>query len=365
MPPNQANTSNNQNANNNQNALLAQIQALTNSIQILTTKSDNVNSLLGTHEYLAAERKSRNSRTTPYGTRSVGRPRKETVDENEKPNDNEEEEQEDTPAVILDQDMNNAGPSKILEEELTRKTIRKKKSKIALPVLATMAEPYDILEDLAQQKANIIVAQLIQTSSSQRTQLSKGICQATALKPKRKRRVLLGQKLKTTSVWCEAKVGKNIIDLIIDTDASGYVTTHNFIKDMGLKIQCSSNISMSDINRVSKQPLGAIDDLLLNIDGIIIPIEVDITEAKTYSVIIGMDFLNKIKANIDIRKGLLTFEYDDQKGKVLIKFIHGDRGEPIFDDTTSEEDESDEDSESEFEKQYLEKKTFLMWQHDD
>ena len=49
MPPNQANVGNNQNANNNQNALLAQIQALTDSIQTLTTKPDNVNSLLGTH----------------------------------------------------------------------------------------------------------------------------------------------------------------------------------------------------------------------------------------------------------------------------------------------------------------------------
>ena len=149
VPPNQANAGNNQNANNNQNALLAQIQALTDSIQTLTTKPDNVNSLLDTHEYLAAERKSRNSRTTPYGTRPVGRPRKETVTEIEELNDNEEEEQEDTPEVILDQDMNNAGPSKIVEEELIKKIICKKKSKIALPILATMAEPYDILEDLA------------------------------------------------------------------------------------------------------------------------------------------------------------------------------------------------------------------------
>src|SRR5581483_3845394 len=249
VPPNQANVGNNQNANNNQNALLAQIQALTDSIQILTAKPDNVNSLLGTHEYLAAERKSRNSRTTPYGTRPIDRPRKEIVDEIEELNDNEE--QEDTPEVILDQDMNNAGPSKTVEEELAKKIIRKKKSKIALPVLTTMAKPYNILEDLAQQKANITVAQLIQTSPSQRTQLSKGMRRATTLKPKRKRRVLLGQKLKTTSAWCEAKVGKNIIDLIIDTSASECVTTHNFIKDLGLKIQRSSNISMSDINSVS------------------------------------------------------------------------------------------------------------------
>ena len=315
---------------------------------------------------MAADRKSKNSKATPYGTRPVGRPRKESTRENEEQNIIEEEEQDDTLEINNDHEMDNAGPSRTLIEELNKKIIRKKKGKIALPVLATMAEPYDILEDLAHQKANITVAQLIQTSPSQRTQLSKGMRRATALKPKRKRRVMLGQKLKTTSAWCEAKVGKNIIDLIIDTGASGCVATYSFIKDMGLKIQRSSNISMSDINGVSKQPLGAIDDLLLNIDGIVIPTEVDITEAKTYSVIVGMDFLNKIKANIDIRKGLLTFEFNDRKEKVPIKFIHGDRGNPIFEESSSEEDESEEeDSEKEYEEQHLEKKTFLMWQHDD
>ena len=62
----------------------------------------------------------------------------------------------------------------------------------------------------------------------------------------------------------------------------------------------------------------------------------------------------------------MTFEYNEQKGKVLIKFIYGDKGNPIFDNSSSEEDEmeEEEDSESEFEKQYLDKKMFLIWQHD-
>jgi len=177
---------------------------------------------------------------------------------------------------------------------------------------------------------------------------------------------MFGQKLRTTSAWCEAKIGKSFIDLIIDTGASGCVASHNFIKEMGLKIQRKSNISMSDINGVSKQPLGAIDNLPLIIDGIVIPAEIDITEARTYSVIVGMDFLNKIKANIDIRKGLLTFEYDNKKGKVPIKFIHRDKGNPILEETDSEEEETEEEtSDEEYEKQDLEDKTFLMWQRDD
>ena len=45
--------------------------------------------------------------------------------------------------------MNNARLSKILEEELIKKTICKKKSKITLSILTIMTELYDILEDLA------------------------------------------------------------------------------------------------------------------------------------------------------------------------------------------------------------------------
>ena len=58
--------------NNNQTALLAQIQALTNNIQTLITKSDNINLLLDKHKYLAADRKTRNSRDTPYETQPIG-----------------------------------------------------------------------------------------------------------------------------------------------------------------------------------------------------------------------------------------------------------------------------------------------------
>ena len=100
----------------------------------------------------------------------------------------------------------------------------------------------------------------------------------------------------------------------------------------------------------------------MNIDRIIISTKVDITEAKTYLVIVGMNFLNKIKANIDIWKGFITFEYNEQKGKIPIKFIHGDKGNFTFDDSSSEDEiEEEEDSESKFEEQYLDKKIFLMW----
>ena len=156
-----------------QTALLAQIQVLTNTIQSLNPNSNNIsNILLATHDYLASERKTRNSRTTPYENRPVGRTQKESTNKglDEKLFAEEPEEEQEN---ISEQDMEEAGSSNLNNAKIVKKTIHKKKEKAALPVLATIAESYDILEDLAQQKANITVTQLIQTSPAQRTQLSK------------------------------------------------------------------------------------------------------------------------------------------------------------------------------------------------
>jgi len=55
-------------------------------------------------------------------------------------------------------------------------------------------------------------------------------------------------------------------------------------------------------------PLGAIDNFPITVDKITIPADVDVTPAQTYSVIVGMDWLNKIKANLDLKKNIMTFE---------------------------------------------------------
>ena len=127
-------------------------------------------------------------------------------------------------------------------------------------------------------------------------------------KTARKTTGMVGQKIRTTSAWCEAKIGTVPIDLIIDTGASGCVASNDFLKKHGIKIQRKSNITMSDINGESKQPLGAIDNFPVTIAGIVIPADVDITEARTYSVVVGMDWLNKIKAKLDLHSRTMSFD---------------------------------------------------------
>ena len=207
-------------------------------------------------------------------------------------------------------------------------------------------------------KANISFGQLIQTSPEQRLKLSKGL--RRPVKPRRisKRKAMMGQTLRTTSAWCEAKIGTVPIDLILDTGASGCVVSHEFLKKWNIKIQRKSEVAMTDITGTVNHPLGAIDNFPITVDKLTIPADVDVTPAQTYSVIVGMDWLNKIKANLDLKKNIMTFEWNGQKGQANIKFIYGqgyDSPDTDGSDDSSTSDEDSTDDKLEVEEQYLEK----------
>ena len=178
---------------------------------------------------------------------------------------------------------------------------------------------------------------------------------------------MTAQKTRMTSAWCEAKVGNVSIDLIIDTGASGCVASNEFLKRHNIKIQRKSNILMSDINGASRQPLGAIDNFPITVNGITIPADIDITDARTYQIVVGMDWLNKIQAKIDLKTKTMNFEWNGQKGIAKVKFIFS-QGYDTPEDTSDESDDSDDESsdneELEIEEQKLAQQTFLMFQDD-
>ena len=124
---------------------------------------------------------------------------------------------------------------------------------------------------------------------------------------------------------------------------------------------------MSDINGASRQPLGAIDNFPITVNGITIPADIDITDARTYQIVVGMDWLNKIQAKIDLKTKTMNFEWNGQKGLVKVKFIFG-QGYDTPEDTSDESDDSDDESsdneELEVEEQNLAQQSFLMWQDD-
>ena len=181
---------------------------------------------------------------------------------------------------------------------------------------------YSIIKDLKDQKANITFGQLLAIALSVRSELNKG------LRRTKEETSAFNNQLssRTTALCCSAMVNGIPITLIIDSGASGSIISKSFIDDHGITIERPSNVTMTNINGERRVPLGAIDNFPISVGTITAPIKVDVTEAKTYSVIAGNDWLMQVKATIDYASANLTIRDNDKTIHIPCTYVQDNPG---------------------------------------
>jgi hypothetical protein len=106
------------------------------------------------------------------------------------------------------------------------------KAKPIAPITKAI-QPYSIIQDLKDQKANITFGQLLQIAPSIRIELVNG------LRRKREEEISAYNNIstRTTALCCSANVTSIPITLIIDSGASGSVVSKTFLDKHGLTIE--------------------------------------------------------------------------------------------------------------------------------
>ena len=94
-------------------------------------------------------------------------------------------------------------------------------------------------------------------------------------------------------MYCKAKVDGQEIELILDSGLSGSVVTKKFLEKVGRKIDQVSNINMIDINGGRKKALGEVIQLPIIIKNAELSINVVVSEAQDYDVLVGNDWFIK------------------------------------------------------------------------
>ncbi|CAG8801902.1 7538_t:CDS:1, partial [Gigaspora margarita] len=74
-----------------------------------------------------------------------------------------------------------------------------------------------------------------------------------------------------------------------------------------------STRNLIDIHGQRKHPLGIVENLLIVVNKVKISIDIEVTKAKEYTIIVGTDWLSKVKGKIDLAKGVLEYELKDEK----------------------------------------------------
>jgi hypothetical protein len=111
------------------------------------------------------------------------------------------------------------------------------------------------------------------------------------------------------ALYCDATIDNHPIYLIVDTGSTSSVISKSFLDSLGRTIDEPSSINLVDINGGKKRSLGKVKDLPITLKGTTIPITVDVSESKQYTIIVGNDWITKTKAIINYDHQTLDLNY--------------------------------------------------------
>ncbi|KAF0465054.1 gag-pol fusion protein [Gigaspora margarita] len=113
--------------------------------------------------------------------------------------------------------------------------------------------------------------------------------------------------------YCKATIEQHPIYLILDIGSSKSLVSYEFLKKIEKEIDKPSVRNLIDVHGQKKHPLGVVENLPIVVNKIKIPIDVEVTEAKDYTVIVGTDWLGKVKGRIDLAKGVFEYKWKQEK----------------------------------------------------
>lgn len=120
------------------------------------------------------------------------------------------------------------------------------------------------------------------------------------------------------AVFTIMKVYNKEINVMIDTGSQGSVISQEFLKQMGKEIEKSTKIIMIDINGERKTPLGKISNVIVEANNDKWELEMLVTSSTSYNVVLGNDWLSKVKGTINFKKRILVYEWDNEYNQLPI-----------------------------------------------
>ncbi|CAB4392219.1 unnamed protein product [Rhizophagus irregularis] len=244
--------------------------------------------------------------------------------------------------------------------------VRKRHPQKVQPSISAHIQPYNIVADLQQQRANISFGQLFQISPKLRSDVGKSIRKPGSRTAKLAAQFSDQDNPNATALYCDAKIKGQEIPLILDSRAAGSIVSCRLLNDLGMAIDRPSTTLMINVNGERKRPLGEVLNFPVTIKGVTIPIDVVVTDAMTYSAIVGNDWLSKVKANIDYETANMLIHWEGKDIEVPIEYLEmpmerrrkqeesNQKGEEEDEEMSEEEEETEE----EYEEEDLDEKVF-------
>ncbi|KAG9298395.1 hypothetical protein G9A89_000394 [Geosiphon pyriformis] len=210
--------------------------------------------------------------------------------------------------------------------------------KLELPEIVQKSGSYSVVKDLMETPVHITFGQLM-THLQFRKNLRKFLIPKKKIPKTNKcsRQAGLTNNSNITPLIYKAQVAGYFINLILDSRLSISVIAKYFLKAIGRKIDEPSIRLMTNVHGDKKKGFGIAKAIPVCINGISIETDMEVSEAKKYTIIVGNEWVKKTKALFDYELCKLTIKCD-KKPIVEQKEEHSDK---------SDNEESDEEEKQE------------------
>jgi hypothetical protein len=199
-----------------------------------------------------------------------------------------------------------------------KKHVTKKKMMMNFQPLIFMHVPlYSIVDDIKNQQARITFRQLLELAPKCHSELAYGIRKPTL------RKMNLGEQEideTATTLYCDATIKGTELPLIVNSRAAKSIVSCQLLKDLKIPIDRPSTTMMINVNGEQKRSLGEVLNFLITIKGFTVPINVIIAEADSYRAIVGNDWLEKVKANINYEISIITITWEGKMVDIPIEY---------------------------------------------
>ncbi len=123
------------------------------------------------------------------------------------------------------------------------------------------------------------------------------------------RRIYVSKTHRNKTLHLPVEISKCIVEGLVDTGASMSILAAAVVRELGMMHLVTGNESYKTASGVVTRALGRIDELQVNIGGVQCTMTFMVVDTDGYDVLLGLDFLMKIGAVLDVERGLIQVRH--------------------------------------------------------
>ncbi len=118
-------------------------------------------------------------------------------------------------------------------------------------------------------------------------------------------RICVNKTNRSKTLHLPVEINRYVIEGLVDTWASMSVMAVVVVREMGMMHLVAGSETYKTTSKVVTQALGRIDEVSVGVGGVQCTMTFMVVDTDSYNVLLGLDFLMKIGAIVDVERGLI------------------------------------------------------------